>query len=177
MAFLPDAGVKETSGAGGYDRWFGIPALGGLISRIRSAVISLGKELEQMIPERGRQIENLDEFLKPEIMPGGVLIATKRQVEPCESIDCPGSGPDFVIFKRRDGRQNCYVAELKDGRPFDTKKAGAERWQAIHSFIGRSSPRLQYRVSAHFCCCNQEDRKAIIVGSRGKITPREAMTG
>ena len=174
MARLEDAAVRETSG--GYDRLFGIPALGKLISRIQSTVISSGTELERMILKRVQKIDDLDKFLELEIMRDGVWIATKRQIKQCKSIDCPGSEPDFLIFKRRQSEQGCYVVELKDGHQFDTKKAGAER-QAIHSFIERSARQLQYRVSAHFCCFNQDSRKAIVVGFKGKITQQEAMTG
>ncbi len=174
MARLEDTKVRETSG--GYNRLLGIPELGILVSRIQSAVISSGSELERMILERVQCVDNLDKFLEQEIMPDGVLVATKQQVKKCESIDFPGSEPDFLIFKRRKERQRCYVVELKDGHQFDTKKASAER-QAIHSFIERSAHQLQYRVSAHFCCFNQTDRQAIVSGFKGKITEREAMTG
>jgi len=174
MAKIQDTKIKETSG--GYDRLFGIPALGSLISRIQSAVISSGTELERMILERVQQIDDLDRFLQIEIMPDGVRIANKQQIKKCETIDFPGSEPDFLIFKRRDSKQNCYVVELKDGHQFDTKKASAER-QSIHSFIERSAHQLQYRVSAHFCCFNQTDRKAIVAGFKNKITRQEAMTG
>ncbi len=166
-----DAEPKETSG--GYDRLFGIPALGKLISRIQSAVISSGTELERMILDRVQRIDDLDEFLQVEIMPDGVWVANKRQIKQCETIDFPGSEPDFLIFKRREG---CYVVELKDGHQFDTKKAMAGR-HSIHSFIERSAYQLPYRLSAHFCCFNQDDRKAIVTGFKGKITAQEAMTG
>lgn len=174
MARLQNARVRETSG--GYDRLFGIPELGLLISRIQSTVISSGSELERMILDRVEQISNLDEFLQEEIMPDGVLVATKQQVKKCESINFPDSEPDFLIFKRREERQNCYVVELKDGHQFDTKKATAER-QSIHSFIEQSAHQLPYRVSAHFCCFNQDDRDAIVVGFKNQITQQEAMTG
>ena len=68
------------------------------------------------------------------------------------------------------------MVELKDGHVFDTKKASAER-QAIHSFIEFNSPHLAYRISAHFCCFNQDSREAIVTGFKRKITIKEAMTG
>jgi len=174
MAKIEDSAVKETSGA--YTRLFGIPELGRLISRIQSTVISSGTELERAVISRVEKIENLDEFLELEIMPDGVLMATKRQIKGCKTLDFPSAEPDFLIFKRRDGQQNCHVVELKDGHVFDTKKASAER-QAIHAFIERNAPRMQYRVSAHFCCFNQDSRDAIVAGFKQKIMKEEAMTG
>ena len=129
-----------------------------------------------MILGRVKKINDLDEFLESDIMQDGVRIATKRQIKKCESIDFPGSEPDFLIFKRRQSKQGCYVVELKDGHQFDTKKARAEQ-QSIHSFIARSAHQMQYRVSAHFCCFNQDSREAIVAGFKGKITQQEAMTG
>ena len=129
-----------------------------------------------MILERVQQVGDLDGFLQSEIMKDGVLIANKRQVKKCESIDFPGSEPDFLIFKLRQGEKNCYVVELKDGHQFDTKEASAER-HAIYLFIEQSAHQLQYRVSARLCCFNQSDRKSIVMGFKGKITQQEAMTG
>ena len=60
---------------------FGISELGVLISRVQSAVISSGSAPERMILERVQKIANLDEFLKLEIMPDRVVIATKRQIK------------------------------------------------------------------------------------------------
>ena len=174
MALIERSKIKETSG--GYTRLFGIEALGQLISRIQSTVISSGTELERMITSRVEQIDDLDKFLQQEIMPDGVLIATKKQIKKCNSLNFPDAEPDFLIFKRRDKQQNCYVVELKDGHVFDTKKASAER-RSIHSFIERNAPHLQYRVAAHFCCFNQDNRDAIVTGFKRKITKDEAMTG
>ena len=111
MALIEKSKIKETSG--GYTRLFGIEALGQLISRIQSTVISSGTELERMISSRVEQIDDLDKFLQQEIMPDGVLIATKKQIKKCNSLDFPDAEPDFLIFKRRDKQQNCYVVETQ----------------------------------------------------------------
>lgn len=65
MARIKDSNPKESSG--GYDRLFGIPELGFLISRTPSAVISSGTELERIIMARVEQIGDLDEFLRQEM--------------------------------------------------------------------------------------------------------------
>ena len=174
MARIEESRVKETSGA--YTRLFGITELGRLISRIQSTVISSGTELERIITSKVKKIECLDEFLKLEIMPEGVVIATKNQIKKSKSLDFPDAEPDFLIFKRKEGRQAGYVVELKDGHLFDTKKSSAER-RSMRSFIERSGPRMGYRLSAHFCCFNQDSKQAIVNGFKRKISIDEAMTG
>ena len=174
MARIENSAVKETSGA--YHRLFGISALGQFLSRVHSTVISAGTELERIILDQVDQIDDLDKFLSLEIMPEGVLIATKQQIKKSKSLESSNAEPDFLIFKRRNNQQGCHVVELKDGHQFDTKKASAEH-QAIHSFMERNGCRMQYQVSAHFCCFNQNSREAIVTGFKRKISRNEAMTG
>ena len=174
MAQIKKAKPKESSG--GYERLFGIADLGKLISRVQSAVISSGSELERIIIHRVNKIKDLDKFLKQDIMQDGVFIAPKHQVKKCKTLQFPEGEPDFLVFKRRNNKQVCLVVELKDGHQFDTKKASAERG-AIHSFIERNARYLQYTVSCHFCCFNQDSRDAIVTGFKNKITEQEALTG
>ena len=174
MARFKDA--KGRKSGSGYARLFGDDDLGALISRIHAAVISTGTELEQVIKDKVDLILDLDEFLRQEIMKDGVQVADKTKVKSCKTLDFAGSEPDFLIFKRRQGRQVCHLVELKDGDSFDTKKAAAEH-QAMHLFISRNAPRLHYTVQAHFCCFNQDNRQAIIDGFKRKIAPAEALTG
>ena len=174
MAKIRDSKLKESSG--GYQRVLGVDALGSLISRIHATVISSGTELERMIIDKVEKIPDLDKFLDCDSMPEGVYIAPKKQVKECRKLQINSSEPDFLIFKRRDGKQACYVIELKDGHVFDTKKAGAER-HAVHSFVRDNGQHLQYRVHSRFCAFNQEDKQAIVRGFKGKIKQEEAMTG
>ncbi len=174
MARLRNAKPKNTSGA--YERLFGNAALGELASKVQSAVISSGSELEAMIVAAVPNISGLDAFLEQEIMPEGVLLARKRQIKRSTTLDFAGSEPDFMVFKRRGGMQTCHIVELKDGHVFDTKKASAER-QAMHGFIEHNAQHIQYRFRAHFCAFNQDDRKAIWNGFKRRIAFDEAMTG
>ncbi len=174
MARLSDANPRNTSGS--YVRLFGNEALGELASKIQSTVISSGSELEAMIVAAVPDIPDLDAFLEQEIMPDGVLLASKRQIKRSQTLSFAGSEPDFMVFKRRAGAQTCHIIELKDGHVFDTKKADAER-QAMRRFIERNAQHIQYRVRAHFCAFNQEDRQAIWEGFKRRIDLDEAMTG
>ena len=174
MARLRDAKPKNPSGS--YERLFDNAALGELASKVQSAVISSGTELEAMIARLVPNIPDMDAFLEQEIMPEGVLLARKRQIKRSQTLDFVGSEPDFMVFKRREGVQTCHIVELKDGHVFDTKKASAER-QAMHGFIERNAQHIQYRFQAHFCAFNQNDRQAIYNGFKRRITLEEAMTG
>ncbi len=174
MALIRKAKPKTVSG--GYDRVFGNKELGHLISRVQSAVISSGSELERIIGNRTHVIFDIDEFLKIQTMEDGVFIARKKDIKKSKYFASQGSEPDFVIFKRRDGEQHCHVVELKDGDTFDTKKATAEI-QTLRSFAKDNAPRLPYIVKVHVCCFNQNSRDEIVKGFKSRITKDEAMTG
>ncbi|MDE0385000.1 MAG: hypothetical protein OXI22_14020 [Defluviicoccus sp.] len=161
MARLRDAAPKNVSGA--YVRLFGDPELGALASKIQSAVIASGNELERMIADMVPNVLDLDEFLEQEIMKNGVRLVRKKQMKDCRTLDFSGAEPDFMVFKRRRGKQSCHIIELKDGHVFDTKKASAEH-QTIHRFIERNARHIRYTVSAHFCAFNQENKTAIFEG-------------
>lgn len=174
MARLRNARPKNVSGS--YERIFDNAELGALISKVQSAVIASGTELEKMISDLVSNIDALDAFLEQEIMPDGVWLARKRQIKQSDTLDFAGAEPDFMVFKRRQGVQTCHIVELKDGHVFDTKKASAER-QAMHRFIEHNAQHIQYRFQAHFCAFNQDDRNIIWEGFKKRIALSEAMTG
>ena len=170
--------IRERQGRtdGGYTRLFGNSRLGSIVSRVQSAVISSGNELEKLIVKRANVIEDVDAFLQQDIYPDGAHVATKAAIKRCKTIDSVSAEPDFVVFYRRDGRQRCHVVELKDGDAFDTKQAAGER-ESTHRFVGVIAPSVQFTITVHFCCFNQADRQAIVDGFKRKITLEEAMTG
>ena len=174
MARIRDAQPKNTSGS--YERIFGNTSLGELSSKVQSAVISSGTELEKIISDLVENIDDLDAFLEQEIMPDGVLLARKRHIKQSKTLDFAGSEPDFMVFKRRNGAQACHIIELKDGHVFDTKKAAAEH-QAMHGFIEHNAQHIPYRFQAHFCAFNQQDREAIWEGFKKRIPLAEVLTG
>jgi hypothetical protein len=45
---------------GGYTRLFGDPALGQLLSRVQSAVIAFGSELEQYVIQNAQTLDDID---------------------------------------------------------------------------------------------------------------------
>ena len=174
MAKIADRVTKDSSG--GYERVFGNAEIGALMSKVHGTVISAGSELEKIIKSKVPLIGNLDEFLEQEIMPDGVLLASKQQIKECKTIDTCDAEPDFLIFKRRQGKQNCYVVELKDGHAFDTKKSRSERG-TLHNFTQRNAQHIQYRFRVYVCCFNQESRENIYSGFKQKISREEILTG
>ena len=173
MAKVEEA--KAANSTGSYARVLGVPELGALVSKIHSASIRNGNELERMIAERVEHVPDLDEFLTAEIMPEGVLLATKKAIKTSATIDFGGAEPDFMVFKRRGG-QRCHIIELKIGHVFDTKKAAGER-DSMHRFIARAARDIPYVVTSHFCAFFQNDHDAIMNGFKHKIAREEAMTG
>lgn len=129
-----------------------------------------------MIQNRLRQIEDLDDFLEIEIMPKVVFMATKLQIKKCDTLDSSEAEPDFLIFKKRENKQSCYVIELKDGHQFDTKKASAER-RMLHAFTQQNAHRIHYTVQPYICCFNQDSKKTIVEGPKNKINISEVLTG
>jgi hypothetical protein len=63
---------------GGYTRLFGDSALGQLLSRVQSAVIASGSELERFVIENSRTLEDVDRFLGMDVVPEGVFVAPKK---------------------------------------------------------------------------------------------------
>lgn len=161
---------------GGYTRLFGEPLLGQLLSRVQSAVIASGSELERFVVEKSKTLEDVDAFLNMDIVPEGVFVAPKKALRRSRLINYAGVEPDFVVFERRGKRCHCYLVELKDGDTFDTKKAASEH-RSLHRFMVAISPHIQFSTSIHFCCFHRETRGQIVEGFKRKITDQEAMTG
>ena len=175
MALIRDAKGRK-DGRSGYARTFGNLELGQLLSRAHATVISAGTELEKIVIGQVEEIGDLDEFLEHEIMPVGVFLATKRAVKKSRKLQFSGSEPDFLVFKRRSGRQHCHLIEMKDGDAFDTKKSAAEN-RSMHSFISQNAPYLHFTASVHFVAFNQTNRQVIHDGFKRKVPKSECMTG
>lgn len=166
----------RTDGNSGYVRLFGDVQLGQLISRVQATVISAGRELEKIIQDSVRPIDDLDQFLEVQIMSDGVFLAHKSDLKRSQILQTADAEPDFVIFKRRNNEQRCHVIELKDGDAFDTKKSAGER-SSIHSFVEKNAQHLQFKVDVHVVAFNQDSRRAIYDGFKRKISLQECMTG
>lgn len=170
--------IENRSGRldGGYTRLLGDEHLGRLLSRVQSAVIAAGTELERFVTEQSRTIDNLDEYLDLDVFPEGIFVAPKRIMKRSSRINYAGVEPDFVAFEKRGKNQRCYMIELKDGDTFDTKKAAGER-ESMYKFMNAIAPHIPFQTSVHFCCFNRESRDQVVEGFKNKITAEEALTG
>jgi hypothetical protein len=173
VALLKSAPGRE---AGGYERLFGDAKLGRLLSRVQSAVIRAGAELEQVIIELANTIKDADAFLDADILQEGVFAVPKKVLKKSKRLNYAGVEPDFVVFKREGKTQHCYLIELKDGDTFDTKKAAGEK-ESMQRFLTAIAPHIQFTMSIHFCCFHRLTKQEIVQGFKRKITINEAMTG
>ena len=161
---------------GGYTRLLGDPLLGRLLSRVQSAVIASGGELERFVIENTNTIDDVDTFLEMDVIPAGVFVVPKRLLRKSKLINYAAVEPDFVVFVHKGKVHHCYLIELKDGDTFDTKKAAGER-ASLHRFMTAISPAIRFSKSVHFCCFHRDTRMQIVKGFKHKITDKEAMTG
>lgn len=173
MALLQSAKGREE---GGYTRLFGDAQLGRLLSRVQSAVIRAGAELEQVIIELSNTIDDADAFLDRDILREGVFVVPKKVLKKSKRLNYAGVEPDFVVFQREGKKQHCYLIELKDGDTFDTKKAAGEK-DSMQKFLTAVAPHLQFTMSIHFCCFHRLTKQEIVNGFKRKITIKEALTG
>ncbi|MBU1988527.1 MAG: hypothetical protein KKD94_03545, partial [Nanoarchaeota archaeon] len=147
MALISNAkGRREDETPSGYERLFGNRELGMLISKVQSAVISTGNELERFLATRlektdGISIHNINKEKR-------VFKGAKNRHDII--IDC-------VIEK--DGK--IMLIEIKDGDTFDTKKVAGEVESLImtKNFIIKTKKIKEENVSLHYCSFNARDHE------------------
>ena len=165
MALISNAkGRGEDETPSGYERLFGNRQLGMLISKVQSAVISTGNELEKFLATKltktdGVSLHNINK--------------SKRVFKGAKNghniiIDC-------VVEK--DGK--IMLIEIKDGDTFDTKKVAGEIESLImtKNFIIKTRKIKEDDVSIHYCSFNARDHEQIKRGAKGLLPEDSAMTG
>ncbi len=156
---------------GGYTRLFGDEELGALISRVHSASISAGTELEKIIISKVRKINNATDLFEKKISEG-IFLIDKKQIK--KSFLQGKQEPDFLIVKIKE--EECYIIELKDGDNFDTKKSQGEIVN-LKAYAHHISSKIAFKTSIHVCFFNQNNKEKIVSGFKGNITKEQAMTG
>lgn len=162
--------------SGGYERIFGLSELGLLISKVQSAVIGSGNELEEMIKSQIQTTGDLDAFLLNDVMPEGVYLATRKEIKACREFYINNQNPDFIVFRNRNGVQQCLIIELKDGHVLDTRKIFGEK-ETVDRFVEKNTEALKYDISTYFCAFNQEDKEVIWNGFKRHIPYEQLLTG
>lgn len=145
-----------------------------LIEQSSGAVISAGSELEKLILERCKTIENFDKFITNlDDRTPGIFVATKRQIKSSKLINTKFE-PDLLAFDL--ARRICYVIEVKDGDQFDTKKAEGER-VTLHSFVNDVASTLPFSFMVYMCSFNARNKDDIYKGLKRKFPKDELLTG
>ena len=169
--------VGRTDGASGYARALGDEALGQLISRVQSTVISNGTELERIIVARTNPVLDLDVFID-QVTDGlqepGIYLCQKKVLKKSRYA-MPGIEPDLLIFLVQQ-RRICKVVELKDGDNFDTKKSQSERDHLEH-FATVFGSQIPFVTEFYICCFNQEDKTKIQEGFKHRFELEHILTG
>lgn len=155
--------------------------LGSLISRLQSTVISNGNELERLLLERCKQVQDVDFFIfqttnnKTE---NGAYVCTKKIFKKsttyCTS-DISGIEPDLIIFIVSNSKV-CKIVELKDGDAFDTKKSQGE-YENLSNFALHFGAKIPFITDFYICSFNQENKEVIYNGFKKKFDYVHILTG
>jgi len=174
MVLIENCNPVTTSGS--YARLFGDTKIGKLITKIQSASITMGNDLEKQIlkfaAERGAIItdDNINDFFN-HTLPDGVFIIPKsirdRRLKFSQK-------PDIIVVSVQ--KNTCKVIEIKLGDNFDTKKSSGEK-EHLESYARKLDQTAGYRVSFAVCMFFADNKQAIIKGFKGMITEHEAITG
>lgn len=167
--------IKDTKGRSddnsGYTRLFGNIELGQLFSRIHATVIRSGNELEAILWAATPYQSTQEALIKGMTSPQKEVIfrPTLPRSELTKSIVS-----DFLIVDHIN--KNAKVVEIKDGDTFDTKKSSGElvSMSAIAQWITEA---IHYDTQYYFCSFNQNNRLAIVTGSKGRFSIDTVMTG
>jgi len=165
MALISNAkGRGEDETPSGYERLFGNRQLGMLLSKVQSAVISSGTELEGFLASRLKKT-------------GGISIhkinKDKRVFKKAKN------GHNIIIDCVVEKQGKIMLIEIKDGDTFDTKKVAGE----IESLVMTKNHIIKTRkvkeqdIIIKYCSFNARDHKQIERGAKGLLPENSAMTG
>lgn len=165
MALISNArGRGENETPSGYERLLGNRQLGMLLSKVQSAVISSGTELEGFLASRlkktdGISIHNINKENR-------VFKKAKK-------------GHDIIIDCVVEQDEKIILIELKDGDTFDTKKVAGEIESLImaKNFIIKTKKKKEQEIIIKYCSFNARDHQQIEKGAKGLLQEEMAMTG
>jgi hypothetical protein len=170
VARIRDAKGRDTStGPSGYERLFGVPALGALLSKCHATVISSGNELERVLEGKITA-------------PNGIAIGDLnkgRRVFKGAKKDSNGVLHDIGVDVVVENGGSIKLIELKDGDVFDVKKVAGEveSLLIVKEILVRQGRYSRENISVHFCSFNQDNKENIYKGAKGLLPEGSAMTG
>ena len=170
MALISNAkGRREDETPSGYERLFGNRELGMLLSKVHSAVISTGNELERFLASRLKKTEGISIH----------NINKDKRVFKDAKVDSSGKkhklDVDCVIWNE----DKVMLIELKDGDTFDTKKVAGEVESLImaKNYLIEKNKIPESKIRIHFCSFNATSHQQIERGAKGLLPEKSAMTG
>lgn len=164
MALIREAkgrGYNETPS--GYERLFGNRPLGMLISRVQSAVISTGNELEKVIASKIKDSKGIS------------ILNINKDKRVFNGIK---QGHNIVVDCVVERAGKIYLIEIKDGDTFDTKKVAGELESlklVKEHFIKKGIS--EKNIEIKFCSFNALNHEQIEKGAKGLLNKEMAMTG
>lgn len=170
----------RTDGNSGYTRAVGSEELGRLLSKVQATVIANGNELERLVAERCKLINDIDDFIKKAAIgevANGVYLCLKKVFKKSAvyAPDVKGIEPDMLVFVlEKPG--TCNIIELKDGDAFDTKKSLGEK-EHLEKFSTILGAKIPFTTPCFICSFNQEDKSVIHQGFKGVFAPENILTG
>jgi hypothetical protein len=169
--------LSESAGKPGesFARIFGNDEMGQLFSRLQSAIIRAGLELEGI----------LEQEIPSEIVTTLPALTTSTHDLPAVQVvfkpartDPDSAGKkieaDLLVIDNQNRVMN--LVEVKEGHVFDTKKADGElaSLKSITSWLAQEFP---YRATYYLCAFNQEDKQEIVNGAKRRFTVDHVLTG
>lgn len=163
MALISNAkGRGEDETASGYERLFGNKKLGMLISKVQSAVISTGTELERILASKLKDTTGIS------------IDKTNKEKRIFKNVKRGHTiKADCVVEKDNE----IMLIEIKDGDTFDTKKVAGEieSLNMIRDYLKEKEPDKE--ITTHFCSFNARDHEQIERGAKGLLGECKPMTG
>lgn len=173
MPYIADS-FEHARTDGSYSLLFGDRKLGALMSAVHATSIKMGNELEQLIIERAKVIDeqNINQFFE-KTLPDGIWIIPKRVIGIDKRLNFDPK-PDMILVITQ--KNTAKVIEMKLGDNFDTKKAQGEV-DVLKRYTEKLDKATTYKVSYAVCMFYAKSKSAVVVGFKNKITEKEALTG
>lgn len=162
----------------GYARIFGNARMAVLLSKLQSAIIRSGFELETMLEAAvpAEMITTLDELgaiTQHETVKPSIQVVFKPARPDPDNVQHSIQADVLVV---NNAQRLFMLVEIKDGYVFDTKKADGElaSLRSITSWLAQEYP---YRAQYYFCAFNQEDKEEIVRGAKNRFPLDHVLTG
>jgi hypothetical protein len=172
--------LKDSQGKSGesFALIFGHEEMAELFSKVQSAVIRSGFELEKMLAEAipPQVVTTLEDLREVSYDPSGrppiqVVIKPSRPDpgNPSKSIQA-----DLLIVDNI--RRLFRLVEIKEGYVFDTKKADGEL-ASLKNITSWLAQEYAYKTQYFLCSFNQADKEAIVHGTKKRFSVDHVLTG